>query len=347
MWASAKPMNCSELLYEQVNQVKAINPNKRVFVYRNSIKALPWYTSVRLTLSDPAYSPWFLNFTAGNVHVPRCDTNYQPPLCSNYYHDQSQTPEYPQGDGNCAAPGCDVGPIPVGEYLWDPRAANISVYNQTLLDWLINSYIFDNTGGGSDLIDGFFFDDLWSVAGPSEFEAHAVEDMGLTKQDLIEITEAYYANMKIIEQTVIDRGKFSWQMLYTDGATCPRPLVTNTTCSQALRSQCTPNSLAQTSAMMYAFSPGGCECQTNNLYDLQQDLANFLLIRGDYGWLGHGWCGCSIEYSNPPELTYDYGTPLGLCNETQPNSGIFVRQYTKATVQMDCNTWTGTINMKE
>ena len=67
------------------------------------------------------YAPRFVNFSREVIachaksHVPVCDNNYKPPLCSNLYHDQSQTPGYPKGDGNCAAPACDVGGVPVGE----------------------------------------------------------------------------------------------------------------------------------------------------------------------------------------------------------------------------------------
>ena len=64
------------------------------------------------------------------AHVPVCDDNYSPPRCSVLYHDQSQTPGYPKGDGDCAAPGCDVGSVPIGEYLFDHRAANISVHGR-------------------------------------------------------------------------------------------------------------------------------------------------------------------------------------------------------------------------
>lgn len=42
----------------------------------------------------------------------------------------------------------------------------------------------------------------------------------------------------------------------------------------------------------------------------------------------------------------DYGEPTGLCSETAPNSQVFTRDYTKATFQMDCKTWTPTITMK-
>ena len=40
------------------------------------------------------------------------------------------------------------------------------------------------------------------------------------------------------------------------------------------------------------------------------------------------------------------GVPSGLCKETAPNSGIFTRDYSKSTVQMDCGKWQGTITMK-
>jgi hypothetical protein len=88
----------------------------------------------------------------GNCHVPRCDNNYNPPLCSDYYHDQEQTPGYPSGDGTCAPPACDTGTVPVGEYLFDPRAANVSINGQTYYEWYRDEYLFGPTGacGRSD-----------------------------------------------------------------------------------------------------------------------------------------------------------------------------------------------------
>jgi hypothetical protein len=50
--------------------------------------------------------------------------------------------------------------------------------------------------------------------------------------------------------------------------------------------------------MMYSFSGG----QTAQLPEFDQDLANFLLIRGEHAWLGHGWMGCSREYVFPEAL---------------------------------------------
>ena len=61
-------------------------------------------------------------------------------------------------------------------------------------------------------------------------------------------------------------------------------------------------------------------------------MAQFLLTRGDYGYMGYGWHGC---VQNPPPSNvydYDYGAPAGLCTETSP--GVFTRQWTKATITM-------------
>ena len=53
------------------------------------------------------------------------------------------------------------------------------------------------------------------------------------------------------------------------------------------------------------------------------------------------------RYEFPPALNADYGVPTGLCTETAPNSGVFTRDWTKASVKMDCNAYKGTITMKE
>jgi hypothetical protein len=85
---------------EQVAQTTQATPGTTVWVYRNAIKgtlphfqatisccrlalhahavllALPWYTTVREKLTDPAYGAWFLNFSgSGSYHVPQARTN--------------------------------------------------------------------------------------------------------------------------------------------------------------------------------------------------------------------------------------------------------------------------------
>ena len=66
-WARAKPMDCEERLFADATNfvARSSKPAKaRGWVYRNTCKALPWFTSVREKLADPAYAAWFLRYAA-------------------------------------------------------------------------------------------------------------------------------------------------------------------------------------------------------------------------------------------------------------------------------------------
>merc|ERR1712039_436770 len=81
----------------------------------------------------------------------------------------------------------------------------------------------------------------------------------------------------------------------------------------------------------------------------EQDLATFLLIRSDYAWLGYSWGGCDRKYLRPKLLDSDFGVPVDgqRCMETSEGSGVFVRNWTKATVMLDTNTNKATITIKQ
>lgn len=53
-----------------------------------------------------------------------------------------------------------------------------------------------------------------------------------------------------------------------------------------------------------------------------------------------------LNYTFPPALKADYGEPQGVCAETAPGSGKFSREWSKATVELDCSSWTSTITPK-
>ena len=116
IWANAHPMSSEELITKQAEMVYADDPGvpgyaPRVWAYRNTIKALNWYSSVRKKLDDKRYSSWFIKFKGfkntpypggtaaakvanGSYHVPTCDwygTPENPPKCSGFYHDQGTT----------------------------------------------------------------------------------------------------------------------------------------------------------------------------------------------------------------------------------------------------------------
>ena len=99
----------------------------------------------------------------------------------------------------CLTGECDCGEgLPCGEYLFDHR-------NQSLREWLIHDFVLGNASGlGNPYIDGFYCDDSWKTApasggdfkascdnsptgGATEENAYCSVDMGLTKQDVVDI----------------------------------------------------------------------------------------------------------------------------------------------------------------
>ena len=170
VWANTAPMNAEELLLAQAKAIKAVNNNTKVWVYRNIVKALPWFSTVREKITDPAYAGWFLRFSdgpAGNYNSPACTKGQG---CSQFYHDQLQTPT---DRGSGLRPGrfaawcngtCDCGTnkdgsqLPCGEYLFDHR-------NSSLGDWLVDQFLLGPLGLGAPEVDGTFLDDTWGEHG--------------------------------------------------------------------------------------------------------------------------------------------------------------------------------------
>ena len=117
------------MLTEQAERVLKEDPGivgeqPRVWTYRNTIKALNWFTSVREKLEDPSYAGWFVRFanyrgpqSNGSYHVPACTFE----KCSGFYHDQLQTPELGGSlhNGGCKEE-CDCGKAPCREYIFGP-----------------------------------------------------------------------------------------------------------------------------------------------------------------------------------------------------------------------------------
>jgi hypothetical protein len=287
-WCKHKPMDDEEMLFQQVKMTAAATPGTTVWVYRNTVYAYPWYTDIRKTLEDPAYADWFIDFKPhGPWSSNKCDTA-QPSLCSNLYHSQEQSPGFPHGDGDCAAPGCDCGTVPCGFYVWNHSTTTV-VHGQTFQDWFINSYMLNDVGR-SPLVSGFFWDDVWNpscnihdqvgntcidmgfncTAAPKPHEDHGgSEALSAAKigggsstpparcddPKLVKMTADYQTNMKALREACLKAGKFAWQMLWTGGAEdaigggSTKPLVTKENCAATLRSMCNMSSPAQTRAM--------------------------------------------------------------------------------------------------
>eukprot|EP01059_Diplonema_ambulator_P022936 TRINITY_DN382_c0_g2_i2.p1 TRINITY_DN382_c0_g2~~TRINITY_DN382_c0_g2_i2.p1 ORF type:complete len:427 (+),score=177.41 TRINITY_DN382_c0_g2_i2:99-1379(+) len=363
-WANAKPMDCEERLVTQAQMTKNLNPNTNVFAYRNLVKALPWFTSVRVKLDDPAYSGFFLKFKPGgffpngSYHVPQCTAG----KCSEFYHDQEQTPEHPtpddpNPDGSCTDE-CDCGNNPCGEYLWDHR-------NGTMLrEFLINEHIMGANGVGNAAIDGLFIDDFWCsnlingsctdpVQGPTEINPYSQLDMGLSDEDIKEITEAWLQTMTAAQSAIIAAKGYTWSLIPgQENANASPVMLQAKTCAAQMREYISTNRW-QNLPLIFGLNMG---TQPNLLPQLQQDIAAFLLMRGPYAYVGAGVWGMSwpagVEFDKqqpqqkrPKEMDTDYGIPLNLATEI--SSGVFSRQFTNSVVTLDCNSFNATIVMKQ
>ena len=367
-WANAKPMNCQESLLYQAQAIKSANPQTKLFVYRNLVKALPWFIDVRNKLIDPNYSSWFLPFKLnGPYNVAPCTNTSVSTKCSNLYHDQLQTPQIPAlctvgNDCDCGTKlginnnnndDSDVGSgLPCGEYLYDHR-------NESLREWLVDTFIlnsYNNTGlNGNSIIDGFFIDDDWSntqgsiaswmpstgfcntyntFGGATEEDYKCAQDMGLNASDVNDITVAWKNTMNMTHHSLVKNGGFDWQLL--TGVKSPN----KTLCTSWLEGNGAKG--LKDKAIQYSFTVDGNIQWTQ--FDV--DLAMFLLVRGDYAWLGYGWDGCHDKwpYQWIDKLDKDYGIPV-TDNYTQIESGVFQRKYTKANVIMDCNSYTSNITL--
>ena len=222
--------------------------------------------------------------------------------------------------------------------------------NGTMLqDFLINTYVGGKLGMGSPFVDGIFIDDNWSAKGPSEEDRGAVAACGLSVAEVSKMTYLWRENMDAAQRAIVASGGFNEQLMM--GEYHVHQAATVPPCAEFLRKACKPNSTIASSALMYGFtqvseSPHKPFLPNGSLPAFEQDLATFLLVRGQYAWLGYGWLGCGDDsgscehgpYVRPPALDIDYGEPLGHCTEQGTSgSGVFARNWTRAFVKMDCN----------
>jgi hypothetical protein len=354
LWVNSRPMDCEEKMLEEAKITKTNNPDSHVFVYRNLVKALPWFSSVRKILDDPAYAGFFLRFNNPNgYHVPDCTTQNGQTKCSNFYHDQEQTPQVPNAtdpnpDGACDT-YCDCGSVPCGEYLFDHR-------NGTMLtDWLLNEYILSETSVGSPYVDGLFIDDFWCsniingsqqctdpVQGPSEINQYSQIDMGLSDQDIADITKGWLSNMELVQEAILKNNAYTWSLIPGQANANAQPLIVDQkSCLQWMNQTCNPSNPFIDAPLL-----AGITYQNGTPF-IEQELASFLLMRGPYAYIGFGEWGMVWPTNvNLPSLVWgsDFGTPIDdYCQNIGESQ--FQRRFTKSTVTLNCQTWEATFQI--
>jgi hypothetical protein len=370
----------------------------RVWTYRNSVKAQLWFPVVRKVLEDEAYSGFFLHYKSAQLpngsipgaRQPNCAVEQGKRLCTNLYRDLDCNPAYPKPaypdkKGWCSPPGCNYGgELPGGEYYFDFR-------NASLRAWYVSTYLGDGDGNGlrNANVDGFFLDDRWSSKGPTESPSELFQDIGLNATDVDDIYTGYTQAVAAAQRAIAKAGAYTWQSMANSATAATAPFVAvgsrnhngHLNCSAYMRTACVPGNSISASPLFYGLDHDG----DGRLPHLSFDLAAFLMVRGDFAWLGYSWMGCAergcgappwpnssnparapcdassgrtrIDWEFPPELERDYGTPVGWGGKghqgsggggycTENSPGVFEREYTRAMVTLDCTAGTGSVVMK-
>jgi len=343
LWMRHSPVDDEAYLVAQADMVIAADPtgSTRVGVYRNAIKAFNWFGSlVQEKLDDPRYSGWFIQFkdckgaASNHSYTPTACTGQK---CSCAWHDHAGQP----GGGTQ-----DCGKAPCGGYVFDHR-------NASFAEWFINEFVITNHTILRHGISELYLDDRVETWGIAEAEGNFINDTGLSLEERKNLMTSFNKNMERVYDIVIQRGGFVWQMLdagpfvlpayFPNGTLNPKGPMKPETCAQRLREYCKANGTATQRPLAYIGNPN----LDNATVQADQYTAVFLLTRGDYAWIGYGFRGCkSKPYPRPAEWDMDYGTPTETCAETEDNSLVFKRRWSKASVEWDCNSGRGTISMK-
>ena len=258
--------------------------------------------------------------------------------------------------GNRSAGRCDCGRVPCGFYLFDHRSSAV-VNGQSLRQWLVHNLTVSPTGILHPDINGLYIDDgirashTRSSAPFGDMNANVVENMELSGADIQALSNAWAANVHAIEKATVAAGGFLVQM-FTDG----NRVASKRNCDKFFETACKKGSMQHDGPLLWSVPCGTClnasgVASPGSAPGLLEHLAGFLLVRGKYAYFApadDGWAGSSYPY--PPRSVYnglfdrDYGTPKGLCARSAP--GVWTREWTTATVSINCGQWKANITMK-
>lgn len=183
--------------------------------------------------------------------------------------------------------------------------------------------------------------------------------MGLSAATISTLRADTAKTMPAARVQMLRRGKYNWQLLKGTGA-----YLSISNCTEFMRPVCrgdyttvpwlyVPSCNARCHSCQWCACGASCLCRGSNcsasggpsapfdLPDLAQQLAAFLLGRGDYAWFGYSWVGCDWTPATPALLDTDIGEPISRCAEVRP--GVFQRQYSQGLVELDCSSFAATI----
>ena len=236
-----------------------------------------------------------------------------------------------------------------------------------LTEWIIKNHLGGPSGLDNPAISGFFIDDFWCsniingtgncgdpVQGPTEIDAHSQVDMGLSDQDIADITNGWLAGFTAAQQAILDRGAYTWSLIPgQDNANAEPVIVDQGSCKGHMQRACSATDTPwRDMPLLHGVNFDG----SGNLTSIDADIAAFLLMRGPWAWTGAGYWGMSwptgrtwnssnVPVVRPPQFDVDYGTPLdNACSATAADPNVFSRRYSHFTVQLNCTSYSATFS---
>lgn len=166
--------------------------------------------------------------------------------------------------------------------------------------------------------------------------------IGMTDAQLEALRFATQSTSSTLIYALVAAGKYNWQAFGSHDTSAPRPppgrrsakgarnfrgAVTPSTCAAAMRAGCAVT--AQARPLL----------QHHDAAHANQSVASFLITRPPIAMLGYSWESDDRDWD--PIFLLQAGEPLGLCSEGP--TGVFSRQWSLGTAQLDCNTFTATL----
>ncbi len=236
--------------------------------------------------------------------------------CSQVMYDHSKTNWFVLfPDGTIYNDPAQVSNYTMDQFCWDHR-------NPDVRDYFVTNYI--GSAFNFSIVDGIFYDDdtgIWAERRnyPNYPDSYR-QDVDAAQQ--ISLNRAWELGLKY--------NKHSWHAWLTPDI--PTSADATAVCAQKMKTAISMKNVPVTFPAMYN---GACTSPWDQCKDLKQQLAAFLIARGDY-WLFFApttWWKAGFET--------DYGVPVGDPYEPFPN--FFVRTWTKCNVYLDCNNFASNI----
>ena len=208
-----------------------------------------------------------------------------------------------------------VGNYRMDQFCWDHR-------NPKVQDYFVNYYIA--SAFTQPAVDGIFYDDdagIWD---------ERYNYPNYTDEYRQAVDAAQQVSLKRAWELGLGHQKHAWQAWLSPNV--PTSADSVNVCAEKMKTAMSMKNVPVTFPAMYN---GACDHPWEQCKDLKQQLAAFLIARGDY-WLfftPNSWWKEGFEA--------DYGLPIDDGYEPLPN--FFMRRWTNCTVYFDCNNFVSDI----